>query len=492
MNKSKYSFLIRSITAIAFYIGMYILSFTIIGILAYIPFLLWAMRETKFYGLISAASIAGAIIIFWSILPKFDRFKPPGPEIKLSNHPYLLSLIKDLSSQLDQKMPSKVYLINEMNGWVANRGGIIGIGSKRVLVLGLPLLGILNTSEFKALLIHEIGHFYGKDTTLSPFIYRTRYSLTQMINQLEKRVPALSAPFFWYSKIFLRLTESISRDQELVADKLAAKIAGSNNAIQALEKIYGAESVFIKFFEKEVEPIVKMGYTIPITEGFQQYLKSQPIINEITKNLDSAVETNKILPYDSHPPVKLRLKLLRDLNIDSLSEKNNAASLFNEIDKIELELIRFIFNDSLDSQLNPLRWAEVPKIVLIPAWKDITSQCQDVFLGMKPIDLLKFSDLEYFKMFSRRLGIPNSPLIDPNKPNQAIVIAIGAAFAVQLYKKGWQVSYQLGENISFEHNNFSIEPFNVLDDFLTESIVGNTWLQLCKDADIENIDLGKL
>lgn len=50
----------------------------------------------------------------------------------------------------------------------------MGVGSKRVMGLGLPLLNALTVSELRAVLAHEFGHFVGGDTSLGKWIHKTR------------------------------------------------------------------------------------------------------------------------------------------------------------------------------------------------------------------------------------------------------------------------------------------------------------------------------
>jgi len=55
-------------------------------------------------------------------------------------------------------MPKEVYLIADVNASVAQRGGILGVGSRRVVGLGLPLTRILSVAQLRAVLAHEFGH----------------------------------------------------------------------------------------------------------------------------------------------------------------------------------------------------------------------------------------------------------------------------------------------------------------------------------------------
>jgi len=41
------------------------------------------------------------------------------------------------------------------------------------MVIGLPLMQIMTVSQMRAVLAHEFGHYYGGDTKLGPWVYRT-------------------------------------------------------------------------------------------------------------------------------------------------------------------------------------------------------------------------------------------------------------------------------------------------------------------------------
>src|SRR5262249_5945869 len=100
--------------------------------------------------------IAGALL--WSIAPRRDRFTPPGPLLERGEHPRLFAELDSIASALDEPMPAEVYLVGDVNAWVTDRGGVMGFGSRRVMGLGLPLMAMLTTSEFRAVLARGVAH----------------------------------------------------------------------------------------------------------------------------------------------------------------------------------------------------------------------------------------------------------------------------------------------------------------------------------------------
>ena len=67
--------------------------------------------------------------------------------------------------------------------------------------VGLPLLAGLSVSEFRAVLAHGFGHFYGGDTRLGPWVYKTRSAIVRTIENLVRSGrKLLYCPFLWYGK----------------------------------------------------------------------------------------------------------------------------------------------------------------------------------------------------------------------------------------------------------------------------------------------------
>src|SRR5437588_4616264 len=125
--------------------------------------------------LLGGVVIAGAML--WSLIPRRDRFEPPGPLLQRSSHPRLFAELDNIAASLNEPLPREVYLFGQVNAFVADRGGILGFGSRLIMAIGLPLLSILTISDFRAVLAHEFAYYYSGDTKLGPFIYKTQSAL---------------------------------------------------------------------------------------------------------------------------------------------------------------------------------------------------------------------------------------------------------------------------------------------------------------------------
>ncbi len=92
-------------------------------------------------------------------------------------------------------MPRDVYLVPDVNAFVAERGGFMGFGTRRIMGIGLPLFHLLTVDELNAVLAHEFGHFYGGDNALGPWVYKTRTAIVRTVMNLGQANNWLMIPF---------------------------------------------------------------------------------------------------------------------------------------------------------------------------------------------------------------------------------------------------------------------------------------------------------
>jgi Zn-dependent protease with chaperone function len=172
------SIIVRSLVAILLLIGFYVLALGTAGGLLWVVYAQIVFAERVFIKL-ALICVALAGLILWSVMPRPDHFEPPGPRILESEQPRLFALVRDIGARTGQAMPREIYLVADVNAFVAQRGGIMGLFSRRVMGIGLPLLSLLTVSELSAVVAHEFGHYHGGDTKLGPWIYKTLSAMTR-------------------------------------------------------------------------------------------------------------------------------------------------------------------------------------------------------------------------------------------------------------------------------------------------------------------------
>jgi Zn-dependent protease with chaperone function len=107
----------------------------------------------------------------------------------------------------------------------------------RTLVLGLPVLATLSMTELRAVIAHELAHFSSAHDAFAAWVYRTRASWFALKTSLDQR---LATPLYvywllqWYVPRLNAASAAVARRHELVADRVAATVAGSRAAADAL------------------------------------------------------------------------------------------------------------------------------------------------------------------------------------------------------------------------------------------------------------------
>jgi heat shock protein HtpX len=282
--------------------------------------------------------IAGAML--WSLLPRPDRFKAPGLLIERTAQPRLFAEIENIAGALNERMPSEVYLVGDVNAWVADRGGLMGFGSRRVMGLGLPLLSILTISQLRAVLAHEFAHYYGGDTSLGPWVYKTQTAIVRIFQNIGSvgklaRVAILGVMYLvvatlmkWYFVVFLRAINLASRKKEYRADELACLIAGRQPLIDGLRAIHGAGLAWPAYWKSELAPMLSDGAVPGIGDGFARFVTVPAINEQIQKGVEKEIRGAKTNPYNSHPPLRDRIAATEKLP-GFIPEDTNPARSFS-------------------------------------------------------------------------------------------------------------------------------------------------------------------
>src|SRR6201999_2711018 len=183
-----------------------------------------------------------------------------------------------------------------------DRGGIAGLGSRRIMGLGLPLFSILSVAQMRSVLAHEFAHYYGGDTSLGPWVFKTRMGLIRAFENMDtigglaglqylRMLYLLVAVILkWNFQLFMLITNFVSRRQEYRADELAALVAGMDSTRSGLEKIHSVGAAWKVFWDSEIFPVVQEGRVPYIAEGYAQFVADPSIAAKLTEILNQRLE----------------------------------------------------------------------------------------------------------------------------------------------------------------------------------------------------------
>jgi heat shock protein HtpX len=497
----------RSMAFFAFLsIFMVVASYLFVILLAaacvYLPYWLMTSSDSANLQLILlflfGVVIAGAI--FWSLLPRPDKFKPPGLLIEPATQPRLFAELENIAGSLNEPMPREVYLIGDVNAWVADRGGFMGFGSRRVMGLGLPLLSILTISQFRAVLAHEFAHYYGGDTSLGPWVYKTQTAIVRIFQNIGSvgqlaRIAILGVMYLvvttlmkWYFIVFLRAIKLVSRQQEYRADELACLIAGRQPLIDGLRAIHGAAPAWPTYWKTELAPMLNDGAVPSISDGFARFVSVPMIHEQIQKNLDKTIRDAKTNPYDTHPPLRDRIAATEKLAAGSIAEDPNPArSLLDHADALELQFLEKMNPDMKPGTLKCVSWDEVGTRVTIPAWKRFTSEYPAPLQGVTAESLPE--QIPKLRQIGAGIRDPKGMLLDPQQRTHRAAYLFGAALGIALIDQGWTLHSGPGV-FHLQRDAEQLNPFIVVEQLLSGKLSARDWIARCNALGIGQLMLG--
>ena len=490
----------RALLALGLMVGFYLLALAIAAGLFFLPYAEWAYGD-RLHPKLALACLVGGGLILWSVFPRVDRFVAPGPRLKRAEQPRLFAEIEAIAASTSQPMPSDVYLVGDVNAWVAQRGGLMGISSRRVMGVGLPLLRTLTCSQVRAVLAHEFGHFHGGDTRLGPLIYRTRAAIERTIVNLSKQggSPLLQAPFRWYGLMFLRVTHSLSRRQELNADALAARTVGARPLMEGLRSISGAGRAFEAYWQSECGPVLGAGFLPPLADGFADFLRTEGVAEAVKKLVAEDMQGSKGSPYDTHPPLPERIAALEALVPGRArpdgrgAQREDAAdppaiTLLEDVAALEAAWLGAVSSPGTAAKLKPIRWSDVGREVYAPYWRELAGANAENLPGLRALDLPAL--LVDSEALSKRLVGPKGEPPSGRDPRAFALGVCTAAVGLALLEGGAEIEALPGMPVALRTQSGTVDPADLVRKLADGTLPAEEWRAFCTRHGIDELDLG--
>lgn len=188
------------------------------------------------------------------------RFEPPaGRTLSPEEAPALFAEVERLRRAARAPQLAGILVDDELNAAAASVPRALGLlGHRHYLVLGLPLMQLLDRQQLASVIAHEFGHFGGGHGRFSGWIHRVRVSWYRVLDGLAERGAWASGPFErffrWYAPYFDAYSFALARQNEYQADAMAARLAGPEVAATALVRVnIGAERLERDFWPSVID-----------------------------------------------------------------------------------------------------------------------------------------------------------------------------------------------------------------------------------------------
>jgi heat shock protein HtpX len=374
-----------------------------------------------------------------------------------------------------------VYLVNDVNAFVAQRGGVMGLGSRRVMGLGLPLMQAVTVQEFRGIVAHEFGHYHSGDVKIGPWIYKTRAAIGRTIQQLGDGV--LGKIFIAYGNLFIRLTHAVSRRQEFIADQVAARAAGAGVMASALRNVHGAAVAFQGYWNGEVGPVLNSGYLPPLTAGFASFIATESVSARMQQAIRTEEAEGQSDPYDPHPALRERVAALRELPQGSEGDTRPALSLLANPAAWERRILSSAINDDWARSLKPVTWDKVIETVYVPMWRGAVKENARSLRQLTP-STLPFAGALASLAQGGALGDREQAVL-----KQVQITSL--ALCLALYNAGWLAVTSPGQEIILQRDGDELRAYSELMGLAMGKVTAEQWRARYAALGIEALALGE-
>lgn len=183
--------------------------------------------------------LAGAAMLFLAWLHQ-PSTRLQGRELRRDEVPQLFHTIDELRQALRTPRIDTVLLTDDFNASAAELGrGFSLRPTRRVLLLGQPLLSLLDEQALRAVMAHELAHFSHRHGRLGHWVYRTRLAWLHLTDSNEddslfdRAATGFARRFApWFSQ----RSFVYSRTCEFEADRAAADVIGRVDFARALQR----------------------------------------------------------------------------------------------------------------------------------------------------------------------------------------------------------------------------------------------------------------
>lgn len=256
------------------------------------------------------ASVPVLLVTWWILQPVHY---PPGRRIRRQDAPALFDDVDRLADQLQSSRVHDIRLTDEFNAgalettmrWQPWR-------KARVLLLGIPLLALVDRDTVRSVVAHELGHFSHRHGRLGHWLYRARIGWLDYAHLPPSQVSLLerASAFFarWFAPRFARLCFAHSRQCEYQADATGASLVGPLLMATGLMRFHVISRRWSAMMRDELPRLTAESPSPPtswLQEVRRHTLAERPSAGEIEALRNTVARTE-----DTHPSLFERLRAL--------------------------------------------------------------------------------------------------------------------------------------------------------------------------------------
>ena len=451
--------------------GFYVLGLSLCFALLWVP---WAQIKygsgPDVGGLLAGV---GALWVLWGLRPRFRRERQRDEPLSPERHPKLHALVADVARRAGHPVPHELHLLPQANAYAGQRSAFPRRGESLVGI-GLPYLAWLDRPSVEAIIAHELGHHLSGDVRLGPWVHSTRNLMGRALDHLEGSGFWLDLPFVGYARAFVRYSLSVSRAQEVAADAISARVAGTDAAARALVAAEERATAWQVYLHSEVEPMLEGGFFPELLLGFRHF---EAALKANQKGRDgSPLPPQKSSEYDTHPTLEERLRALGVEHPPS-AEMSGALDLLDATNEAEEYVLRSLLIDK-SRALEPLAWEAAGRELWLPRFRERLEPYGNALARITPEAMPDVLARVHEWADRLRAGLA---LFSPEAKRRHVVAMFGTWFAVYLVDQGFELEALPGWPVRALRGEISVEPFAEIGLLFEGKLDANAWQTRCAE-----------
>jgi len=287
------------------------------------------------------------------------------------------------------------------------------------------------------------------------------------------------------------MTHAISRQQEFIADRMAAGVAGAAAMSSALKRVSAAGQLFPTYLDQEVGPVLNAGFLPPVSAGFQEFLGSERIGAVSAQLVAAAEEAETTDPFDTHPCLGDRLAALDAVNAPGRTSASTepAVTLVGNADAQGRALLEVVAGADAIRKLKPIEWDAVGTAVYAARWRELVHR-HCAWLGRFTTHTLPSGKDGFITAGTDLVRADQESLNGDERAARAAQL-LAVSIAAMLVDDGWRVHTRPGLPLNLERDARSFDPFAAIDALANGRLSHEGWLAECEALGIAGRALGK-
>ncbi|MGA2599694.1 MAG: M48 family metalloprotease [Bryobacteraceae bacterium] len=476
----------------ALIIGFYVAA----GLFIVSPFILatmvaWFAPRLFLYG-------AGRLLLGWiavaffaglAIVPRRDRTELPGIRLGAREQPGLFQVVNEVANLIGKPVPDHIHLHNKMAASAGFHQGFAGFGSSRFLAIGLPFFRALTVHQMRALLAHELAHLHPGSSFAWAWIAETNKAIQRFLVAFHETSPEGSKLASRVLDPFVRACFQVSREQEFVADSIAAHHFGAQPFQAVLEANDSVNAFWSLYWYAEYLPALKSGFAPPLMDGFEHFCSAIRTRESLRVNFTEFVGDAHEAAYKTHPADDERIRAIQGAHgLVSAGDDRRSMQLLEALPRLECDLVKQCAREFGVTDPQTIPWAHVGAKVYLRAWHDSARRNGAALSGLAVSDIARLA--RDSSGFGYRILQTPGFLPDRTQCNQLGREVLRSALAAALDRAGWELVYrQAGDERIFEKDGHRFDPVKILGGLATGQLDKSEWLAQSESAGIAHLKL---